>query len=117
MPKSEELQKLEEHFKNTDPKADKNWVSYGFEPTDPNLDTFVHHVTMFVTFTICICWGAFVLAYQPDHKNLNWHQREAFLELERREREGLPLVSPDYIDPDSIELPEDEDLGDEEIII
>ena len=46
----------------------QNWVSYGFETTDPHLDSFAHHVTMFFMVTICLCWGAFILAYQPDHK-------------------------------------------------
>eukprot|EP00745_Piridium_sociabile_P030388 TRINITY_DN50379_c0_g2_i1.p1 TRINITY_DN50379_c0_g2~~TRINITY_DN50379_c0_g2_i1.p1 ORF type:complete len:181 (+),score=30.81 TRINITY_DN50379_c0_g2_i1:46-543(+) len=117
MPKSEELKKLEEHFADTSPDADKNWVSYGYEPTDPEFDNFVHHVTMFITVTLCICWGAFILAYQPDHKSLNWCSREAYLEMERRQREGLPLVSPDYVDPSKIELPSDEELGDTEIIV
>lgn len=50
-------------------------------------------------------------------RNLSWGTREAFLELERREREGLPLVNPNYIDPSQMELPSDEELGDTEIIV
>lgn len=47
----------------------------------------------------------------------NWVWREAFLELERREREGLPLVDPNYVPPETIELPSEEEIGDQEIII
>merc|ERR1711963_356312 len=117
MPKSEELKKLEEHFADTDPNSDKNWTSYGMETTDPSLDHFTHHVTMFIFISLCVCWGGFIIAYQPDHKSLSWTTRESFLELERREREGLPLVSPDYVDPAKITIPSDEELGNEEIIV
>lgn len=48
---------------------------------------------------------------------MDWAQREAYLELERRQKEGLPLVDPDYIKADSIALPSDEELRDAEIII
>lgn len=43
--------------------------------------------------------------------------REAYLQLHRREKLGLPLVDKNLIDPAKIELPSDEELGDTEIII
>ena len=43
--------------------------------------------------------------------------REAHLELDRRQRLGLPLIDPDYVPPDQIELPPDESLEDEDIIV
>ena len=46
-----------------------------------------------------------------------WAQREAFLELERREREGLPLIDPNLINPAKMKLPSKEEIGDQEIII
>ena len=46
-----------------------------------------------------------------------WAQREAFLLLERREKEGLPLIDGNLIDPANIDLPEDGELGDFEIIV
>lgn len=46
-----------------------------------------------------------------------WAQREAYLELERREKAGLPLIDPNMIDPAKIPLPSDEELADFEIII
>ena len=47
----------------------------------------------------------------------DWAQREAFLELRRREALGLPAIDPDLIPLDKIELPDDEELGNREIII
>jgi NADH dehydrogenase (ubiquinone) 1 beta subcomplex subunit 11 len=46
-----------------------------------------------------------------------WSAREAFLELDRREKAGLPLVDPYLIPPEQIELPSEEEIGDTEIII
>lgn len=53
----------------------------------------------------------------PDYKLRDWSHREAFLELERREREGLPLVDPDYTKIELSSLPSDEEIGDTEIVI
>ena len=47
----------------------------------------------------------------------DWAQREAYLELRRREAEGLLPIEPNLISPDKVELPSDEDLGNAEIII
>lgn len=48
---------------------------------------------------------------------LDWAQREAYLQLRHREAEGLPLIDPNLVDPEKIELPDDEELGKTEIII
>lgn len=45
-----------------------------------------------------------------------WSLREAYLELDRREREGLDLISPDFLPPESIELPPDDEIVQEIII-
>lgn len=34
------------------------------------------------------------------------------MELDRRERLGLPLIDPNLVDPAKIDLPTDEELGD-----
>ena len=47
----------------------------------------------------------------------HWTQREAYLELARREKAGLPLISQDLIEANKVELPSDEDLGSMEIVI
>jgi len=46
-----------------------------------------------------------------------WEKREAFLELDRREKLGLPLIDANFVDPSKIHLPSDEELGDFDIIV
>lgn len=48
---------------------------------------------------------------------VDWAQREGYLELRRREAKGLPLIDPNLVSIDKVQLPEDEELGDTEIII
>uniref|UniRef100_A0A7R9JS95 NADH dehydrogenase [ubiquinone] 1 beta subcomplex subunit 11, mitochondrial n=1 Tax=Timema genevievae TaxID=629358 RepID=A0A7R9JS95_TIMGE len=60
---------------------------------------------------------SFIFAYVPDFQLRDWAQREAFLELRRREQLGLPPIDRNLIDPEKIILPTDEELGDTEIII
>ncbi|CDW54709.1 ESSS domain containing protein [Trichuris trichiura] len=60
------------------------------------------------------------MVYKPDWPQMReWAFREAFLELERREKAGLPPISKDVIDPEKVKmvLPSDEELGDFEIVI
>ena len=47
----------------------------------------------------------------------HWATREAYLVLAEREALNLDPVSRDYVDPDKIELPTDEELGDMPILI
>ncbi|XP_034937963.1 NADH dehydrogenase [ubiquinone] 1 beta subcomplex subunit 11, mitochondrial [Chelonus insularis] len=100
--------------------TDKNveyWQCYGFDPYDKWMDRFLFHSTMFCVVSLCFVGGIFVFAYQPDHKLIDWCQREAYLQLRYREDHGLPLIDPNYIDPSKVKLPTDEELGDTEIII
>lgn len=64
-----------------------------------------------------ILFEGFYFAYYPDMSLRDWAQREAFLELKRRESAGKPLVDPNYVDPANIVLPSDEELGNTPIII
>ncbi|KAK3584367.1 hypothetical protein CHS0354_010152 [Potamilus streckersoni] len=116
-PKSEELKQLEKHFANDDPDDLQNWVPFGFHDIDRDLDRFLKNMTMFFFITVGICGAGFILAYQPDHKLQDWSVREAYLELERRERNGLPLIDRNMLDPATVELPSDEELGNTEVII
>lgn len=50
-------------------------------------------------------------------QQLEWSQREAYIVLREREEAGLEPIAPDYIDPTTIDLPSDEELGNTEIII
>jgi len=103
-----------EDFANPSPK---NWVSYGFDYKDEAHDRNTTKMSFFVTVTLCLVWGTFFWAYLPDTQLRDWAQREGYLELRRREEAGVDLVNPNYIDPESFNLPSDEDLGDTEIII
>ncbi|XP_061712302.1 NADH dehydrogenase [ubiquinone] 1 beta subcomplex subunit 11, mitochondrial [Cydia pomonella] len=96
---------------------DKNWVSYGFDYENKDDDTSAHHASYFFTITLCLVFGGFAWAYAPDVSLRDWAQREAFLELRRREKAGLPPVDPNYVDPKKVKLPSDEELNGVEIII
>ena len=48
---------------------------------------------------------------------LNWAQREAYLLLKEREAAGIEALSKDYIDPATVQLPSDEELGDIDVKI
>lgn len=95
----------------------KNWVYWGFDTKNQEDDNNAMKASFFFSVTLCLVWGTFIYFYQPDSLLRDWSQREAFLELRRREAAGLELIDPNYINPDSIELPSDEDLGSTEIII
>uniref|UniRef100_A0A0N7ZDC2 NADH dehydrogenase [ubiquinone] 1 beta subcomplex subunit 11, mitochondrial n=1 Tax=Scylla olivacea TaxID=85551 RepID=A0A0N7ZDC2_SCYOL len=97
--------------------ATKNWVSWGFDRFSQVEDNSTMHMTFFVAITLCIVTTGFIWSYLPDFRMRDWAQREAFLELRRREALGLPAIDPDLVPLDKIELPEDEELGSREIII
>lgn len=47
----------------------------------------------------------------------DWAQREAYLEMRRREAAGLPYIDRNLIPEENVVLPTDEELGETEIII
>ncbi|GAB6020223.1 hypothetical protein CHUAL_002944 [Chamberlinius hualienensis] len=94
-----------------------DWITYGFSYVNEKFDRWAMHAVAFSSFTILIVGGGFILAYQPDLRGRDWIRREAYIELHRREKLGLPLVDPELVDPSRIELPSDEELGDTDIII
>lgn len=95
----------------------KNWVSFGFYTNDETSDRQTTHSVFFASVTLCMVIGGFVWAYMPDYQLRDWAQREGYLELRRREKLGLPLVDPNLVDPKCFILPDDEELGETEIII
>lgn len=99
------------------PPEDKNWVSYGFDYTSKEEDTNAHHSSFFFSVSLCLVFGGFIWAYAPDVHMRDWAQREAYLELHRREKAGLKPIDPNFIDPKLIKLPSEEELCDVEIII
>ncbi|CAH1282654.1 unnamed protein product [Diabrotica balteata] len=97
--------------------SEQSWISYGYEYTSKKDDRNAMHSIMFASVTLCIVLGSFFFAYMPDFSLRDWAQREAFLELRRREEQGLPPVDANFIDPSKITLPSDEELEGVEIII
>ncbi|KAL5288631.1 NDUFB11 family protein [Megaselia abdita] len=95
----------------------KNWVSFGFETKSESDDRNSMKASFFFSVTLCLVFGTFVWSYLPDPQLRNWAQREAYLELRRREKAGCDLISADYVDPRKVVLPSDEDLGSKKIII
>lgn len=41
--------------------------------------------------------------------------REAFLELDRREKLGLPLIDPNLVPPENLHLPTEEELNEMDV--
>lgn len=101
----------------TNEVSNKNWVSYGFSQKDQTEDRNSMKSSFFFSITLCIVWGTLMWAYLPDIHLRDWSQREAYLELRRREASGLDPISRDYIEPGQMVLPSDEELGEMEIII
>lgn len=97
--------------------ANKNWVSWGFNYEDKRVDRYITHESFFFSITICMVLTIYYYMFLPNYKAADWAQREAYLELRRRESLGLPPIDKDYFDPETIYLPTDEELGDTEIII
>jgi NADH dehydrogenase (ubiquinone) 1 beta subcomplex subunit 11 len=94
----------------------KNWVSIGVSLTDRDADVVGWNWTCFALCTL-FTWFVFVWYYTPTPSLNDWARREAYLELERRESRGLPLIDANMIDPKRVELPTDEELGDFELLI
>uniref|UniRef100_A0A182KIG7 NADH dehydrogenase [ubiquinone] 1 beta subcomplex subunit 11, mitochondrial n=1 Tax=Anopheles christyi TaxID=43041 RepID=A0A182KIG7_9DIPT len=95
----------------------RNWVSYGFDRKDETNDRSAMNASFFFTVTLCLVLGSAYWAYVPDPQLQDWSQREAYLELRRREAAGLEPISKDFVDPAQIVLPSDEELANTEIVI
>lgn len=106
-----------ECVEETSADTKKNWVSYGFHTTDEASDRQATHLAFFGSITLCLIFGGFAWSYMPDYQLRSWAQREAYLELRRREKLGLPHIDKNLVDPSKFTLPEDEELGETEIII
>jgi len=88
----------------------ENWVSLGYDFHNRQEDAAMHRLmgflTVFQLMALCFYWN-----YNTDFKKHDWAQREAYLEIARREALGLPLIDPDYIPPEKMLLPTDEELA------
>jgi len=94
----------------------ENWVGFGFYTHDKYRDTVAGHICFF-TCCLIITFAPWIWNYTPDYSLQNWAQREAFLLLKEREEAGIFPISKDFIDPEKINLPSDEELGDIDILI
>ncbi|KAI1713946.1 ESSS subunit of NADH:ubiquinone oxidoreductase (complex i) domain-containing protein [Ditylenchus destructor] len=94
------------------------WLEYGH---DEYRDWYKFHLGAFMMFTMFAGWLIFIFLFmRPDYPELReWARREAYLEIERRQKAGLPLISKDLIDPKRVfpTLPSEEELRDFDIII
>ncbi|XP_063367894.1 NADH dehydrogenase [ubiquinone] 1 beta subcomplex subunit 11, mitochondrial-like [Cydia amplana] len=95
----------------------QNWVSYGFDYENCQDDYNYHHASYFFTITLCIIFGGFAWVYAPDVCLRDWAQREAFLELRRREAGGMPAIDPNYVPSGQIKLPSEQQICDMDIEI
>uniref|UniRef100_T1JFL1 NADH dehydrogenase [ubiquinone] 1 beta subcomplex subunit 11, mitochondrial n=1 Tax=Strigamia maritima TaxID=126957 RepID=T1JFL1_STRMM len=95
----------------------KDWVSYGYDYTNETQDRIAAHLTWFGGLSLALIGGSFLVRYMPDYRMKDWAVREAFLEIHRRETNGLPLIDEDLIPRDKIILPTEEELVDTEVII
>ncbi|CAL8138796.1 unnamed protein product [Orchesella dallaii] len=93
------------------------WQSYGFDHLDPEMDINRRNFMLFFTITVTFVLGGFCIAYAPDIRMKDWNQREAYLELARREALGLPPIDPNLVPVDQVELPTEEELGDFDVVI
>ena len=106
--------KTVEDFANPNPDI---WMTYGFDMLDKKRDRQEAHLTFFIIVTCMMYGAAAVVYYFPDMKLDNWVTREAYMEIERRKKAGGPYVSRDYVPPELIHLPSDEEIGEMDIII
>uniref|UniRef100_A0A183FDN0 NADH dehydrogenase [ubiquinone] 1 beta subcomplex subunit 11, mitochondrial n=1 Tax=Heligmosomoides polygyrus TaxID=6339 RepID=A0A183FDN0_HELPZ len=75
----------------------------------------------FLLFTLLTTWvTCWIMFARPDWPmGREWALREAHLEIARREKAGLPLISPDLVPRERVlaSLPADEELRDFDILI
>merc|ERR1712212_949468 len=92
------------------------WVGFGYSTHDKFRDTVAGHICMFIAAGTMFI-PVWLYNYMPDYSLMNWTQREAYLLLKEREDAGIFPISKDFIDPEKVILPSDEELGDIDILI
>ena len=92
------------------PDLTKLWHSHGMDTFDQTADRFYMHLASFL-FLTCM-WCVFFISkwYRHDEPLNDWALREAYFEIERREKLGLPLIDKNYIPPEKVNLPTEEEL-------
>lgn len=100
--------KTVEDFKN--PDLTKFWVSYGYDYFNQKADRFMNHYYSFLFGTVMVAGFFLTRWFRADEELNNWAVREAFIEIKRREELGLPYVDCNYIPPEKVRLPTEEEL-------
>merc|ERR1712168_201913 len=90
--------------------SEENWVCLGYDYHNRQDDAAMHRLLGFLTVFQLVAL-TFIWNYNTDFKRHDWAQREAYLEIARREALGLPIIDPDYIPPEKMLLPTDEELA------
>uniref|UniRef100_A0A0N5ASV8 NADH dehydrogenase [ubiquinone] 1 beta subcomplex subunit 11, mitochondrial n=1 Tax=Syphacia muris TaxID=451379 RepID=A0A0N5ASV8_9BILA len=102
-------------------KTRRQWLWFGQCSYDEHKDWFDFHAKFFIISTLMVVYfTAWIIYAKPDWPHgREWALREAHLEIERRRKAGLPLISKDLIDPKRVakQLPSDEELRDFDILI
>jgi len=107
----------EEATKWVEEKVKKaSWHGFGYWTHDRRLDYQTGHFVTFLSCGLIACTFMWYY-YYPDMKMQDWMHREAYLLIREREAKGQVLVCRDLIDPSKFDIPEDEELGDCNIII
>jgi len=106
----------EEIKKYVEEEVSKNWVGFGFYPWDRYKDNVAGHIAFFCVAMTCVV-PIWLYNYMPDYQLKNWAHREAYLLLKEREDAGIFPISKNYLDPEKVVLPSDEELGDIDIRI
>lgn len=116
-PKTDASVEVPKTFTADEASKSKNWVYYGWDYHNKTDDRAHMKSAFFLSITCCMVFGGLIYAYQPDRQMSDWAQREAYLELRRREKSGRAPIDPWLVDPSTMVLPSDEELANEEIII
>jgi len=111
-----EQRSAEEIKKYVEEECKGGWRGYGFFAHDKLRDTVTGNLAFFMTACMTLI-PVFIYNYMPDYGLHNWAQREAYLLLKEREDAGIFPISKDFIDPEKVNLPSDEELGPIEIRI
>ncbi|OWA50779.1 hypothetical protein BV898_15285 [Hypsibius exemplaris] len=104
---------------NTDYINRKDWLTYGCDVEDEDYDRWTYVFGGVCLISIMTCFMSWFFIYIPNASwpNRDWVMREAYLELHRREKFGLPLIDAELIPVENIVLPSEEDLEDFYIMI
>nr|XP_040579771.1 NADH dehydrogenase [ubiquinone] 1 beta subcomplex subunit 11, mitochondrial-like [Lepeophtheirus salmonis] len=94
----------------------KNWQSYGYDYENKTTDRLYANWFVFLAcFIVTYC--TFSMYYLPDYRYRDWAMREAYIVLNQKERDGIPPVDKNFVDPEKLELPSEEELKDTHIYI